>query len=133
MQVIAVPTRYPMGPAATPEPTLTAAPALLCLSNCPDRASADRIARDLVDRRLAACVNLLPGVDSVYRWQGAVQTGSEVMLLIKTMPEHLQAVTARIVELRPYELPEVIALESSGGLAGYLDWIASETGAGQQV
>ena len=122
-----------MDPAVTLAPNLSAAPALLCLSNCPDRASADRIARDLVERRLAACVNLLPGIESVYRWQGALETGSEVLLLIKTMPEHLEAVSARIVELHPYELPEVIALQSSGGLAGYLDWIASETGAGQQV
>ncbi|MGY0559891.1 divalent-cation tolerance protein CutA [Luteimonas sp. A277] len=112
---------------------MSVASALLCLSNCPDRASADRIARDLVERRLAACVNLLPGIESVYRWQGAVETGSEVMLLIKTMPRHLDAVTARIVELHPYELPEVIALESSGGLAGYMDWIASETGGDRQA
>lgn len=112
-------------------PALSAAPALLCLSNCPDRASATRIARDLVERRLAACVNLLPGVESVYRWQGAVETGSEVMLLIKTTPRHLEAVTARIVALHPYELPEVIALESAGGLAGYLEWITSETSGDQ--
>lgn len=131
MRVIAVCPRYPMVSIAPCTPALSAAPVLLCLSNCPDRASATRISRDLVERRLAACVNLLPGVESVYRWQGTVETGSEVMLLIKTTPRHLEAVTARIVALHPYELPEVIALESAGGLAGYLEWIASETSGDQ--
>lgn len=130
-QVIAACPRYPMRSIAPCTPALSAAPVLLCLSNCPDRASATRIARDLVERRLAACVNLLPGVESVYRWQDTVETGSEVMLLIKTTPRHLEAVTARIVALHPYELPEVIALESAGGLAGYLEWIASETSGDQ--
>lgn len=115
------------------EAALSAASVLLCLSNCPDRESAQRIARDLVERRLAACVNLLPGVESVYRWQGKVETGSEVMLLIKTVPARLPALTARIVELHPYELPEVIAVESGDGLPGYLEWIARETGAEPQA
>ena len=104
-----------------------AAPALLCLSTCPDAAAAGRIARALVDERLAACVNILPGLRSVYRWQGTVETGDEVMLLAKTVPGRLDALTARIAELHPYELPEVVAVETSGGLPAYLDWIAHET------
>lgn len=121
-------------PAAKPsEPVLSAAPALLCLSTCPDRAVADRIARALVDERLAACVNLLPGIASVYRWEGAVETGEEVLMLIKTAPERLQALTARIQALHPYDVPEVVAVEISGGLPAYLEWIASETTGGPQA
>ncbi|WP_407353955.1 divalent-cation tolerance protein CutA [Luteimonas sp. R10] len=101
--------------------------ALICLCACPDRDVASRIAETLVGERLAACVNLLPGVESVYRWRDAVERDTEVLLLIKTAPARLQAVTARIVALHPYELPEVIAVESAGGLSAYLDWIARET------
>ncbi|MEZ0472961.1 divalent-cation tolerance protein CutA [Luteimonas salinilitoris] len=101
--------------------------ALICLCACPDRDVAARIAETLVGERLAACVNLLPGVTSVYRWQGTVERADEVLLLIKTAPARLQALTARIVALHPYELPEVIAVESAGGLPAYLDWIAQET------
>ncbi|WP_425600443.1 divalent-cation tolerance protein CutA [Luteimonas salinisoli] len=100
---------------------------LLCLCACPDGDVADRIAAALVDERLAACVSVLPGVRSVYRWEGAVQREAEVLLLAKTAPARLQALTARVVELHPYELPEVIAVESAGGLPAYLDWIARET------
>lgn len=101
--------------------------ALICLCACPDRDVALRIADTLVGERLAACVNLLPGVESVYRWRDAVERDAEVLLLIKTAPARLPAVTARIVALHPYELPEVIAVESAGGLPAYLDWIARET------
>ena len=107
---------------------MPATPALLCLSTCPDRTTAERIARALVEERLAACVNLLPGIESVYRWQGKVETGSETLLPAKTVPARLEALTARIVELHPYDLPEVIAVESAGGLPAYLDWVAGETG-----
>lgn len=103
---------------------------LLCLATAPDRAVAERIARALVEERLAACVNLLPGITSVYRWQGSVETGGEVLLLAKTVPARLQALTARVAELHPYEVPEVIALEVSGGLPAYLQWIAGETAGG---
>lgn len=107
---------------------MPAAPALLCLSTAPDRPVADRIARTLVEERLAACVNLLPGITSVYRWQGAVETGEEVLMLAKTSAERLDALTARIAELHPYDVPEVVAVEIGGGLPAYLEWIASETG-----
>lgn len=106
---------------------MSAAPALICLSTCPDRDTAGRIARALVDERLAACVNLLPGITSVYRWEGAVETDEEVLLLAKTAPARVQALIARIVELHPYDVPEVVALEAAGGLPAYLEWIASET------
>ncbi len=81
-----------------------------------------------MDEGLAACVNVLPAVHSVYRWQGQVERADEVMLLAKTTAAHWPALQARIVALHPYELPEVIAVEISAGLPGYLAWIAAETG-----
>lgn len=99
----------------------------LVLSSCPDTASAERIASMLVEERLAACVNLLPGVTSIYRWQGRVERAGEIQLLIKTTHECLPAVIARVQALHPHELPEVIAVEVRTGLPAYLDWVAAET------
>jgi periplasmic divalent cation tolerance protein len=101
--------------------------ALLIFCTCPDAESAARIARTLVDERLAACVNRLPGVTSVYRWQGEVHEDSEVLLLIKTRGELFEPLRARLVALHPYEVPEVIALEVAAGHAPYLDWLRRET------
>ena len=100
---------------------------LICLSTCPDAASADRIATVLVEERLAACVNVLPGVRSTYRWQGQVQRDDEVLLMIKTTTDRLDDLRERLPALHPYELPELIAVEATGGLPAYLDWIATET------
>lgn len=100
---------------------------LLCLCTTPDLATARAIADALVAERLAACVNLLPGMQSVYRWEGEVQRADEVQLLIKTTRTCLPALQARIVALHPYELPELIAVEAAGGLPAYLDWVASHT------
>ena len=102
---------------------------LLCLCSCPDQAAAARIARTLVEERLAACVNVLPGMQSVYRWQGRVEQAGEALLLAKTTAQRFAGLRDRIVALHPYELPEVIAVEIADGLQGYLDWIAAETGA----
>ena len=101
--------------------------AFVCYCNCPDSDSARRIAGTLVEERLAACVSILPGVVSVYRWDGCVQRADEVLLMIKTSDARLQALTARVGELHPYELPEVIAVEVAAGLPAYLAWIAAET------
>ena len=105
--------------------------ALACLCTCPDAATAARIAEALVGERLAACVNVLPGVGSVYRWQGRVERAEEVLLVIKTVRARLDALTARVVQLHPYELPEVVAVDLTGGLPDYLAWIedATRTGA----
>lgn len=100
---------------------------LLCLSTCPDAETAARIARALVEERLAACVNWLPGVNSTYRWQGEIHEDAEVLLLIKTSRERFDALRDRLVELHPYEVPELIAFEIAGGLPAYLEWIARET------
>ena len=101
--------------------------AFVCYCNCPDSDSARRIAGTLVEERLAACVNILPGVVSVYRWEGVVQRADEVLLMIKTSGARLPALIIRVGELHPYELPEVIAIELAAGLPAYLAWIASET------
>ena len=102
---------------------------LLCLSTCPDAETAARIARALVEERLAACVNRLPGMNSTYRWQGEIHEDAEVLLLIKTTRERFDALRDRLVELHPYEVPELVAFEIAGGLPTYLEWLARETAA----
>ena len=97
---------------------------LICFSTCPDADSAGRIATALVDERLAACVNVLPGVRSTYRWQGRLQQADEVLLVIKTTADRYPALQARLPELHPYELPELVAVEACSGLPAYLDWVA---------
>lgn len=82
------------------------------------------IARTVVDEKLAACVNLLPGVTSIYRWQGEVQQDVEVLAIIKTTAGGFEALRARLVELHPYDCPEVIGLPVTAGHAPYLDWVA---------
>jgi periplasmic divalent cation tolerance protein len=100
---------------------------LLIITNCPDEEVANAIALALVEEKLAACVNLLPRVQSVYRWQGAVESASEIPLLIKTTAACYAALEARIRELHPYEIPEIIAVPISHGLPAYLNWLAGET------
>ena len=95
--------------------------------SCPDMPSAARIAQALVDERLAACVQVLPGVASTYRWQGEVQRADEVLLLIKTTRGRVAALEARLAHLHPYDLPELVVLEAVGGLRGYLDWVEAES------
>jgi periplasmic divalent cation tolerance protein len=101
--------------------------AMLVITNLADTASAQQLARALVEQRLAACVNMLPAVHSIYRWEGAVEEAAEVTLLIKTTTARYPALEQAIVALHPYELPEVIAVPVSAGLPAYLGWIARET------
>jgi periplasmic divalent cation tolerance protein len=96
---------------------------LVVLCACPDGAPAAELADALVAERLAACVNRLPGVVSVFRWEGRVQQESETLLLIKTTRGRLEALTGRIRSLHPYELPEVVAVPVVGGLERYFDWV----------
>lgn len=86
---------------------------------------AEIIARSLVEERLAACVNVISPVKSIYRWKGKVEECREVMLLIKTERKAFEKIKKRVLELHSYELPEIIALEISDGLETYLDWINS--------
>jgi periplasmic divalent cation tolerance protein len=118
----------------TPGPTAATGEAVrLCLCTCPDRAGAEAIALALVGERLAACVNLLPGTTSVYRWEGRIERAEEVQLLIKTTAARLPALGERLRALHPYDLPELIALEAVGGLPEYLNWVTAETAAEPRV
>jgi periplasmic divalent cation tolerance protein len=100
--------------------------ALLVLTNLPDRAAAERIADLVIEKRLAACVNIL-ACRSVYRWEGAVQHDDEHPLLIKTTADRYGELEAAIRGAHPYELPEIIAVPIERGLSAYLDWVAAET------
>lgn len=100
---------------------------LICLTTCPDADSAGRIATALVDERLAACVNVIPGLASTYRWQGTVTRDDEWLLLIKTTRERFDALRERLPMLHPHELPELVTVEAADGLAAYLDWVRAET------
>ena len=97
---------------------------LICLTTCPDRATAERLAERLVSERLAACVSVLPGMRSTYRWQGTLEQADEVLMMIKTTRARYPALQARLPELHPYELPELVAVEACSGLPAYLDWVA---------
>ena len=97
------------------------------LTNLPDRDAAFALAHALVERRLAACANVLAGCSSVYRWKGAVESADEVPVLIKTRLSLYPQVEQAIRELHPYELPEIVVLPVQAGLQGYLDWIGAET------
>lgn len=90
-------------------------------------AEAETLGRALVGERLAACVNVVPGVRSIYRWEGEVQADEEALLVIKTTEARLAALTERVNALHSYDLPEVLALPAAGGSAAYLAWVAEES------
>jgi periplasmic divalent cation tolerance protein len=103
--------------------------AILVLTSLPDHEGALALARSLVKGRLAACVNVGAPVESMYHWRGEIETAREVPVVIKTRRALYNEVEAAIVAIHPYELPEVIAVPVIHGLAGYLDWIGTETDA----
>ena len=96
---------------------------VVALSTVGSAEEADRLARALVERRLAACVNVVPGVVSHYRWQGELQRDEERLLVIKTRAERIEALRDALSELHPYELPELVAFEISAGSPEYLKWL----------
>lgn len=102
-------------------------PCCLVFCACPDRETAQTIAAALVERRMAACVNILPGVTSVYRWQDAVEQADECLLLIKTTRDRYPDLEHDIRARHPYELPEIVAVSIERGLPGYLRWIGENT------
>ena len=100
--------------------------ALVVLSTFDDVDTAARIARTLVEERLAACVNLVPTVRSIYRWQGEISDDPEALAIMKTTAERYPALAARLAELHPYQVPEILALPIAAGHAPYLSWLAGE-------
>ena len=97
------------------------------MSAFPDAATAERLGRVLVEASLAACVNVLPGVRSIYRWNGDIQCDEEALMIVKTTAACLEAARERLVAIHPYEVPEVVALPVSDGHHAYLSWVASVT------
>jgi periplasmic divalent cation tolerance protein len=107
------------------------ADALVVLVTAPSAEVAAALARALVEARLAACGNVVPGLRSIYRWQGEVHDEPEVLLILKTTRGRLEALRDEVLRRHPYQVPEVLALPVEGGSAKYLAWIAEATGAGQ--
>ncbi len=101
--------------------------ALLVLTNLPSREAAERLADDLVAKRVAACINILAPCRSVYRWKGGVQRDEEHPMLIKTTRDRYPLLEAAIRAGHPYELPEIIAVAVAAGLPAYLEWVEAET------
>ncbi len=95
----------------------------LILSTCPDQATAEKLAKQLVTEKLAACINIMPNLTSIYQWQGSIETASECLLMIKTKKDQYQAIENWIKANHPYELPEIVAVSIEHGLPEYLQWI----------
>lgn len=100
---------------------------LVVLITAPDGKTARTLAVELVERRLAACVNIVPGVTSIYRWEGAVEQAQEVLLLAKTCRSRLAELEDALLELHPYDVPEFVALEPAHVEARYRAWLELET------
>ena len=100
---------------------------LLVLCNCPDEEVANRIALAVLESGQAACVNILPRAQSLYRWQGKIESATEIPLFIKSTAANYPALEAAIQKLHPYDIPEIIALPVERGLPAYLNWVAAET------
>jgi periplasmic divalent cation tolerance protein len=115
-------------PAARPRPVDIPAPDTMLMVFCqaPDEACARLVAEALVGERLAACVNILPGVQSVYRWQDEVQVATEVGLVIKTSASRFADMAARLRALHPYELPEIVAIRPDAVLPAYASWVIAQ-------
>src|SRR5512138_3345971 len=106
---------------------MTGTEALLVLVTAPSAEKAAELARALVQERLAACGNVVPGLRSIYRWEGRVQDDAEALLLLKTTRARFEALRERVLALHPYQVPEVLALPVEAGSAPYLAWITGET------
>lgn len=100
---------------------------LLVITTLPDQATAEQLAERLLARQLAACINILPAMTSLYMWKGQLEHGQEHLLLIKTRRERYEMLEKEIRNGHPYELPEIIGVPVTAGLAGYLDWIGENT------
>lgn len=112
---------------------MTAHEVLVVVTNLPDRATAERIADSLVTQGVAACVNILAGCTSVYRWEGKLNHTDEVPMFVKTTREAYPRLETALRKLHPYELPEIVALPVSAGLPDYLNWVVQETNTRNQA
>ncbi len=95
----------------------------LILSTAPDLETARRISTVLLDQNLAACVSIVPGVESQYRWEGKIERAEEFLLLIKSLPEKWEELQSVILKIHPYECPEIVRFDSSTALVSYLEWV----------
>jgi len=102
--------------------------ALLVFTTLPNADAALELARNLVQERLAACANIMPAIRSIYKWQGKIQDENEVLVLLKTKHDQFERLKSRILELHPYEVPEVLAIPVEQGYGAYLEWLTRETG-----
>ncbi len=100
----------------------------IILTTCPDQDMAEKLAKRLVNDNLAACVNIVPALTSIYKWKNELITGTEVLLMIKTRTDCYEDAESVIGEMHPYELPEIISVPISNALPDYLQWIDSATG-----
>lgn len=106
--------------------------ALLVFSTFPDIATARQIGTELVSRQLAACVNLLPSVESIYRWENEVKSEPEVLAILKTTPDAYPAFESALKNLHPYEVPEILAFDPAKGFPPYLIWLAENVSPPQE-
>lgn len=105
--------------------------ARVALVTAPDMAVAEQIVRTLVDERLVACGNILPGVVSIFRWEGRIQRDGEVLIVLKTAASRVAALQERVSILHPYDVPEVLVLPVESGHGPYVDWVLRESGAAE--
>jgi periplasmic divalent cation tolerance protein len=105
---------------------------IVVLTTCAEESDAERMARALVDARLAACVNVVPGVRSFYHWKGKTESSEEFLLIVKTSRDLFGALRAEMEKLHPYELPELLALPVVAGSEDYLGWLHSNLRGGQE-
>lgn len=101
---------------------------MVALTTAPSADVAESIGRSLVEERLAACANVVPGITSIFRWRGAIERESESLVVLKTTAADVEALERRLVELHPYEVPELIAWPVEVGHGPYLDWVRAEVG-----
>ena len=100
----------------------------IVLCTCPDQASAEALATRLVENKLAACINIVPSITSIYQWKGKTEKGQELLLVIKSKPGAFESVKKAILEGHPYELPEIISIPLLNGFSNYLSWIDENVG-----
>jgi periplasmic divalent cation tolerance protein len=101
--------------------------AVLLYITTPNTEMAEIIGRAVVEERLAACANILPGMQSLYHWEGAIETAQEAVLILKTVPALTDAATARVRELHSYTVPAILAIPAWPGNPAYFDWLRAET------